>query len=75
MSQRSFTGRDNYIIVEALTFAVEGLSKLPVEFRPDNNIEDMKRLIDEFVKQDAALAQVQKIAQRRLATLLTHKRP
>ena len=37
--QTEVTGRDAYIIVEALTFAVEALSKLPIEFRPDNNIE------------------------------------
>jgi hypothetical protein len=73
MSQRNeVTGRDAYIIVEALTFAVEALSKLPIEFRPDNNIEDMKRLLDARVKQDATLGQVQRSAQRRLAVLLAH---
>jgi hypothetical protein len=73
MSRRNeITGRDTYIIVEALTFAVEALSKLPIEFRPDNNIEDMKRLIDARVKQDATLGQAQQIAQRRLAMLLEH---
>ena len=66
------TGRDDYIIVEALAFSVEALGKLPIEHRPDNNITDMMRLIDEFVKQDATLAQVQEIAQRRLAMLLAH---
>jgi hypothetical protein len=36
MSQRKEVTRcDAYIVVEALTFAVEGLSKLPIEFRPD----------------------------------------
>jgi hypothetical protein len=71
MSQQTeVTGRDAYIIVEALTFAVEALSKLPIMFRPDNNIKDMKRLIDEAVMQDATLGQVQQIAQRRLAILL-----
>ena len=71
MSQRKeVTGRDAFIIVEALTFAVEALSKLPVEFRPDNNIDDMKRLIDASVKQDATLGKLQQLAQRRLAMLL-----
>lgn len=43
MSQRKeVTGRDAYIMVEALTFAVEALSKLPIELRPDSNIGDMK---------------------------------
>src|ERR1700704_2198053 len=74
MSQRKeVTGRDAFIIVEALTFAVEALSRLPIEFRPDNNINDMKRLIDEAVKQDRTLAQAQLIAHRRLRMLLAHK--
>jgi hypothetical protein len=73
MSQRKdVTGRDAYIMVEALTFAVEALSKLPIEFRPDNNIADMMRLIDDMVMQDATLAQAQAVAQRRLAMLLAH---
>jgi hypothetical protein len=58
------TGRDAYIMVEALTFAVEALGKLPVEFRPTNNIDDMKRLIDALVKNDTTVAQAQMIAQR-----------
>jgi hypothetical protein len=69
---REITGRDCYTIVEALTFAVEALSKLPIEFRPDSNIGDMKRLIEAAVKQDANLGQLQRIAQRRLAALLAH---
>jgi hypothetical protein len=73
VSQRKeVTGRDAYIVVEALTFAVEALRKLPIEFRPDNNIADMMRLLDELVKQDATLAQAQNIAQLRLAMLLEH---
>jgi hypothetical protein len=76
MSQRKeVTGRDAYIMVEALTFAVEALGKLPIELRPDNNIVDMMRLIDELVNQDATLAQAQKIVQRRLAMLLAHIGP
>ena len=37
MSQRKeVAGRDAYIMVEALAFTVEALSKPPIEFRPDN---------------------------------------
>jgi hypothetical protein len=36
------TGRGAYLIVEAPTFAVEALSRLPIELRPDSNIDDMK---------------------------------
>jgi hypothetical protein len=49
------TGRDTYLLVEALTFTVEALSGLPIELRPDNNTTDMKRLFEEFVKHDAVL--------------------
>jgi len=51
---------------------VEAFSGLPIEFRPDNNIADMKRLIDELMQQDATLSQAQQIAQRRLGILLAH---
>jgi hypothetical protein len=43
------------LLVEALTFTVEALSGLPIELRPDNNIADRKRLVEEFVKHDAEL--------------------
>jgi len=49
MSERKkITARDAYIMVEALTFTIEALSGLPIELRPDNNITDMKRLIEDF---------------------------
>ena len=70
--RQDLTGRDAYIMVEALTFTIEALSGLPIELRPDNNISDMKRLIEEFVKQDANLAQSQLIARRRLKNVLTY---
>jgi hypothetical protein len=44
-------------MVEALTFTIETFSGLPVEFRPDNNITDMKRLLGDLEKQDASIAQ------------------
>jgi hypothetical protein len=67
MSDRAdVAGRDTYILVEALTFTIEALSGLPIELRPDNNIADMKRLVEEFVKHNAGLAQSQLIARRRL---------
>ena len=57
--------RDNYIIVEALSFTIEALSGLPIEHRPDNNIADMKRILDEFIIRDSNLALHQGIARRR----------
>jgi ABC-type ATPase with predicted acetyltransferase domain len=73
MSDRAdVTGRDSYLLVEALTFMSEALSGLPIELRPDNNIADMKRLVEKFVKQDAGLAQSQLIARRRLDHVLAY---
>ena len=70
--QADVTGRDTYLLVEALTFAVEALSELPTKLRPDNNSADMKRLVEEFVKRDAGLAHSQLIARRRLGHVLAH---
>jgi len=73
MSERKkITARDAYIMVQALTFTIEALSGLPIELRPDNNITDMKRRIEDFVKQDVNLAQSQIIARRRLQNVLTY---
>jgi|NGEPerStandDraft_6_1074524.scaffolds.fasta_scaffold234613_1 hypothetical protein len=49
---KDLTGRDAYVIVEALTFTIEALSGLPIEHRPDNNIADMKRLVNPPSLQD-----------------------
>jgi len=48
------------------------LSGLPIELRPDNNIADMKRLVEKFVKHDAGLAHSQLIARRRLGHVLAY---
>jgi hypothetical protein len=62
--------REKFILVEALAFAVEGMSLLPIEHRPSNNIEHMKRMLEALVSADPALATFQGIAQRRLGALL-----
>jgi hypothetical protein len=51
---RNITGRDEFLLGEALTFAIEAFSKLPIELRPSNNIDDMKRLLEELVKNPEA---------------------
>ena len=71
-NQKDVTGRDAYVMVEALTFAIEALSGLPIEHRPDNNIADMKRLLDNFVKGDASVALHQSIARKRLENVLKY---
>jgi hypothetical protein len=72
--RKDITGRDGYILVEALSFTIEAFSGLPIEFRPDNNITDMKRILDELIKQDTNLAQSQLLARRKLDQVLTHIR-
>jgi hypothetical protein len=72
--RKEITGRDNYILVQALTFTIEAFSGLPIDFRPDNNIVDMKRILDELVKQDAAVAQSQIAARRKLDEVLRYVR-
>jgi hypothetical protein len=62
--RKNVTGRDN--LVEALSFTIEAFSNLPIEFRPDNDITDMKLLLNELVKHDTALAQYQLLTQRLL---------
>ncbi len=72
---KEVTGRDGYVLVEALAFTIEALSALPIEFRPDNNITDMKRILDGLVRQDGTLAQSQWLARHKLDQVLTHNRP
>jgi hypothetical protein len=43
---------------------------LPIEHRPDNDVADMKRLVDKLVKQDATLSHAQLLARRRLDAIL-----
>jgi len=60
-------------MVEALTFAIEALSGLPIEPRPDNNITDMKRILDDFLKGDGSVALHQSIARKRLENVLKYR--
>ena len=60
--------RGQLVLSEAITFAIEGMSRLPEEHRPKRDIEDMKALLS-----DAALpnlAHIQSEARRRIDVLL-----
>ena len=69
--RRDFTVNDprgQLVLSEAITFAIEGMSRLPEEHRPKRDIEDMKALLS-----DAALpnlAHFQSEARRRVDVLL-----
>jgi hypothetical protein len=72
--QRDITGRDRYLLVQALSFTIEAFGGLPVELRPENNITDMKLILDALIKQDAHLAELQMIARRKLGQVLSQGR-
>jgi hypothetical protein len=51
------SGRDWQLVVKALVVAVAAIERMPEgPFRPDNDVADMKALLDELVEADAALA-------------------
>jgi hypothetical protein len=74
VERTDITGRDRYLLVQALSFNIEAFSGLPVEWRPENNITDMKLILDALIKQDANLAEFQMIARRKLEQVVTHSR-
>jgi hypothetical protein len=45
MTENDVTGRDNFIIIEALATALAALEQLPQDRQPKSNMEDMKRLL------------------------------
>src|SRR3712207_1120911 len=45
MAYKEVTGRDGYIIAQALHTAVKALSALPEVERPTSNIEDMREIL------------------------------
>jgi hypothetical protein len=72
--RKDITGRDGYLLVQALSFTIEAFSGLPVDLRPDNNITDMKLILDALIKQDVKLAEFQMIARRKLGQVLSQSR-
>jgi hypothetical protein len=50
------TGRDNFILTEALATALVTLERLPDDRQPSSNMEDMKRLLAHFSPVNVSLA-------------------
>lgn len=50
------TGRDNFILTEALATALVTLERLPDDRQPSSNMEDMKRLLAYFSPVNVSLA-------------------
>jgi len=44
-SPDSITGRDGYIVCQALVYAIEVIAALPIEYQEWSNREDMKALL------------------------------
>jgi len=63
------TGRDDFLIAEALAFAIEGWSRLPDVYRPKRNITSMKVLLASRLD-DCSLALSQREARRLVSVLL-----
>jgi hypothetical protein len=51
-SKNDITGRDGYIIAQALATAIHYLEKMPELYRPESNIADMRRLLAAYGPQD-----------------------
>jgi hypothetical protein len=45
MLNRAITHRDEFIMAQALIFALDGLRRVPEDQRPENNIDDMKAIL------------------------------
>jgi hypothetical protein len=65
--------RRNYILAEALSFAIAGFNQLPTEHRPDSNIADMEQLL-RGLADETTLQMYRSLAQRRLDVLLSKPR-
>ena len=45
VAQRAHTHRDEFIMAQALIFALDALRRLPEDQRPESNIDDMKAIL------------------------------
>jgi hypothetical protein len=43
---KSITGRDGYILCQALCYAIETIKRLPDRWQEASNAEDMQRILD-----------------------------
>ena len=48
MFKRAITHRDEFIIAQALIYALDGLQRLAKDERPESNIDDMKAILAEL---------------------------
>ncbi len=51
------SGRNLHLVKKALTVAVAAIERMPEgPFRPDNDVTDMKSLLEDLIESDAELA-------------------
>jgi hypothetical protein len=48
MFKRAITHRDEFIVAQALIYALDGLQRLPEDLRPESNLHDMKAILAEL---------------------------
>ena len=48
MFKRAITHRDEFIVAQALIYALDGLQRLPEDLRPESNLDDMKAILAEL---------------------------
>jgi len=60
------TGRDHYLITQALAIAIGAIDALPNSARPLSDQNDMKKLLDHMVENDRDLQNVVDDARRKI---------
>jgi hypothetical protein len=67
--------RKSLLVKEALVFAIEGFSQIPIPFRPESDIRDLQTILLGLVQEDVSLASLQKQARDRLDRIKAAPRP
>ena len=53
MTDENVTGRDRYIITQALAYAIAVIDRLPPDWQESSDLADMKRLLEHLVPNSA----------------------
>jgi hypothetical protein len=61
------TGRDHYITIKALAYAIAAIENLQFQKREVNDQSDMKKLLEHLVGSDSALKHIIKEAHQHLS--------
>jgi hypothetical protein len=63
---KGLTGRDEWIITQALVYAILTIDRLPHRWRPYSDQTDMKRILGHMVPNDHELARMIEQTRRRM---------